>query len=162
MIRGINFRDLVYAMTCLSLAIVVGGAVYEHLAVVPRWTRAIPASLSMFQGESGLYPQAFWIPVHPITTALLGAALLTSWKLKRCANVLVALLGYLVILGVTFVYFVPELIELTATPYSQSVDAALTERAQRWETLSLVRLFALMLLSLVLFLGLAKGPDGEN
>jgi hypothetical protein len=52
---------------CISFIIVIGGATYEHAAVVPRWTAAVPASLAMFQGDYGLAPANFWIAIHPIT-----------------------------------------------------------------------------------------------
>ncbi len=157
-----KIKDLLYALTCLSFAIVIGGAVYEHLAVVPRWTQALPESLSMFQGQYGLYPQAFWIPVHPVTLALFAMALIASWKTARRGNLLVAFIGYAIVLGITFVYFVPELIELTSTSFGRSIDAGLTNRAKLWETLSLVRLSLLIVLSLILLLGLTKNGLAED
>jgi hypothetical protein len=39
-------KDLLYALTCLAFAIIIGGAVYEHLNVVPQWAAAPPVSLS--------------------------------------------------------------------------------------------------------------------
>lgn len=154
-----KLKDLIYAITCLSFAVVIGAAVYEHLAVVPKWTAAPPHSLSMFQGQYGLYAQAFWIPVHPVTLALFVMTLITSWKSGRRFNVLVAFAGYFAVLAVTFAFFVPELIAITSTPFSETVSPELTQRAQLWEKLSLVRLAVLILLSLTLFLGLTKGNE---
>ena len=154
-----NFKNLIYSLACLSFSVVIGAAIYEHLAVVPQWAAGPPASLSMFQGDYGLYPQAFWIPVHPITLALLLLALIISWKSQRRTNVITTLIGYVAILVITFIYFVPELIAITTTPYSDTVDAALTERAEKWEMLSLVRLGFLMLLSLILFMGLTRSNN---
>lgn len=151
-----NFKNIIYSFACLSFSIVIGAAVYEHLAVVPRWAAAPPASLSMFQGQYGLYAQAFWMPIHPVTLALLLITLLLSWKSPRRSNILITLIGYAAVLGITFVYFVPELIAITGTQYSETVDAALTARASKWETLSLVRLVFLIILSINLFLGLTK------
>jgi len=151
-----SFKNFIYSLTCLSFSIIIGAAIYEHLAVVPQWSAAPPASLSMLQGEYGLYAQAFWMPIHPITLVLMILTLLLSWKSPRRVNVAIPLIGYAAILAITFVYFVPELIAITTTPYADTVDAALTERAAQWEMLSLVRLGFLIVLSLVLFSGLTR------
>lgn len=154
-----NFKNLIYSLTCLSFSVIIGSAIYEHLCVVPQWTAGPPASLSMFQGDYGLYPQAFWIPIHPVTVVLMLITLLLSWKSPRRINVLIPFIGYAGVLAITFVYFVPELIAITTTAYADTVDAGLTERAKQWEMLSLVRLGFLVLLSLILFSGLTKNNN---
>ena len=157
-----KFKDLIYAMTCLSFAIIIGAAVYEHLAVVPRWTMAPPASLSMFQGPYGLNAQSFWKPIHPVTMLLFIASLIAFWKSERRTTVLTVFIGYAIVIAVTAVYFVPELIAITSTPFLDIVDADLTKRARLWETLSLVRLAFLILSSLLLFLGLTKSGGNAD
>ena len=151
-----NYKNIIYAFTCLSFAIVIGGAVYEHTAVAPLWSAAPPKSLAMFQGEFGLKADRFWKMIHPITLLLFIATLIAFWKSVRRKNILVALVGYVAILAVTTVYFVPELLSIIESPYSDQPDAGLTARAQMWVTLSLVRLAVLVFLSVSLFLGLAK------
>jgi hypothetical protein len=151
-----DLKNLIYSITCLSFAIVIGGAVYEHLAVVPQWTAAPPRSLAMFQGTYGLQAQNFWKPIHPVTLLLFIATLYTSWKSARKINVLVAAIGYFAVLVITFAFFVPELIAITTTAYADHLDLGLAQRASRWESLSLIRLAFLILLSLVLFFGLTK------
>ena len=154
-----NFKNLIYSLTCLSFSVIIGAAIYEHLAVVPQWAAGPPASLSMFQGDYGLYAQAFWMPIHPITLVLMILTLLLSWKSPRRVNVAIPLIGYAAILAITFVYFVPELIPITTTTYADTVDADLTARAGRWEMLSLVRLGFLIILSLILFSGLTRNAN---
>ena len=151
-----NLKDIFYSIACLSFSIVIGAAVYEHLAVVPQWTAAPPYSLSMFQGEFGLKAQAFWIPIHPITLVLIISTLVLSWKTSRRKNILIALVGYMVILAITALYFVPSLLEITSATYSSTVDPVLTSRAKQWETFSIIRLFTLIGLAIAMFLGLAK------
>lgn len=151
-----KFKDIIYAITCLSFAIVIGAAVYEHLAVVPKWTASPPQSLSMFQGQYGLNAQAFWKPIHPVTLMLFVATLVLCRKSGRRFNLLVSFTGYSLVLAVTAIYFVPELIAITTTPFSQTADPGLASRAQLWEKLSLARLAFLIILSLILFLGLTK------
>jgi hypothetical protein len=60
------------------------------------------------------------------------------------------------ILAITASYFVPELLSITTTAFSESVDAVLTKRASLWETLSLVRLGVLVVLAITLMAGLTK------
>jgi hypothetical protein len=50
----------------------------------------------------------------------------------------------------TGIYFVPELLSIITTPFAESVDEDLVSRASLWETLSLVRLAILILLSILL------------
>jgi hypothetical protein len=152
-------RTLLLIPACISFIIVAGGANYEHLAVVPVWTKAVPASLSMFQGEYGLAAQNFWIPIHPVTIVLLIIGLIANWRTERRAYILVTLGGYLAILAATFVFFVPELMAITQSAYSVTVDSELTRRANFWEALSLVRLVVLVVLAFTLLLGLSKPAE---
>lgn len=149
-------KDLLYSVSCLAFIIVIGGAVYEHLNMVPTWSAAPPASLSMFQGKYGLKPDLFWKLIHPINLVLFIFCLITHWKSERRKNLLIVIVSYVLILVITGVYFVPELISITRTPFSNSSDAILTNRASMWETLSLARLGALLVLSIVLLMGLTK------
>src|SRR5687768_1650401 len=151
-----DFKNIIYAFACLSFAVVVGAAIYEHVAVVPRWSAAPPASLSMFQGKYGLDPAPFWMYIHPVTLLLLVASLILFWKTGRRQHLLINSIGYVVILVITFAHFVPELIAITRTAWSEEVDPALVKRAKLWETLSLVRLSVLVVLAIVLFLGLTR------
>ena len=155
-------RNLLLIIACISFVVVIGGAVYEHLALVPVWTSAVPSSLTVFQGEYALKAQNFWIPVHPVTIVLMVAALIANWRTDRRWLIILPLAGYLIILGVTFFYFVPELMALTQTPYSETVDAALTARANTWETLSLVRLGFLFILAFTLLSSLATPTDSRS
>ena len=98
----------------------------------------------------------FWMSVHPVTLLLFVITLVISWKTKRKKNVLIALGGYIVILLVTASFFLPELIELTSAPYSDTIDASLQLRANRWVVLSLIRLGVLIVLGMNLLLGLTK------
>ena len=149
-----NVKEILYASACLSFSVVIGAAAYEHLAVVPQWSAAPPVSLSMFQGKYGLNAAAFWVPIHPVTLLLMIAALAVAWNTQGRKNAGIALAGYASIIVITGMYFVPELLAITGTPFSETVDPALTARANRWELLSLVRLAAMVGLAFVLFLGL--------
>ena len=154
-------KTLLLILGCISFIIVLGGATYEHAAVVPVWSSAVPESLSMFQGKYGLVPRPFWMSVHPVTIVLLVTALIANWKTPRRPYILATLVGYAAVLAITFVYFVPELMAIIQTPYSATVDADLTRRAHVWETLSLVRMCGLIFLAIVLLLGLSTPVDAK-
>ena len=62
----------------------------------------------------------------------------------------------MLILVVTHIYFVPELMELTGTPFSDTVDPSLQDRGSLWINLSLIRAAILIVLSLNLLLTFAK------
>ena len=152
-------KDLLYALTCLCFTIMIGGAVYEHLNVVPQWSAAPPQSLSMFQGEYGLKPGAFWMVIHPVNFVLFIITLILHWKTARRKTVAGVLMLYMAIIVITAIYFVPELMSIINTPFSPTANAGLTQRASLWETLSLVRLGILLVMAVVLFLGLTKGAQ---
>jgi hypothetical protein len=113
----------------------------------------------MFQGDYGAAPFRFWIPVHPITVVLLVAALIANWKTERRKCILLALGGYVVVLLVTVLYFVPGVMAILQSPYSATVDPALTRRANVWEALSLVRLVGSFALAVILLWGLSKSGE---
>ena len=149
-------KDLLYSITCLAFAIIIGGAVYEHLNVVPQWAAGPPASLKMFQGEYGLKPELFWMIIHPVNILLFIVTLILHWRSVRRKNLLIVVSAYIGILIVTAIFFVPELISITSVAYSPTLDAELTRRAELWEILSIARLAVLVILSIILFTGLTK------
>lgn len=149
--------NLLLSLALLSYIIVIGGAVYEHSAMVPQWTAAPPASLALFQGAYGLKAQNFWIPIHPVTLLLMTAALMTNWRSARRRTISLSMGAYVLVLVITFSLFVPELIAITGTPYSDTVDAALQARAGKWEALSLVRL-AFLIINAIVFLSALTLP----
>ncbi len=157
-----HVRNLLLSLACLSFIIVIGGAVYEHIAVVPRWSVAPPSSLAMFQGPYGLNPAPFWQIIHPITLAFFIAALVANWKTQRRRLILIAFGGYFLVLVITALYFVPELISITTISFSETVDAELTKRAGQWETLSLVRLTFLIGLAITLLMSLARSTTKQE
>ncbi|GGH22150.1 hypothetical protein GCM10007423_03780 [Dyadobacter endophyticus] len=149
-----SFPNILQILASIAFITIIGAATYEHAAVVPVWSAAPPRSLSMFQGEYGLQAVNFWKPVHPVAILLLAAALVANWRQPSRRQLLIVVSGYVVILGLTAVYFVPELLAITTSAYSPAVNGDLAERAQTWEKLSLVRLSGLLVLAVVLLHGL--------
>jgi hypothetical protein len=145
-----SFSNIFLIMASIAFITIIGAAIYEHAAVVPVWSMAPPVSLSMFQGQFGIQPANFWMPVHPVTTVLLAAALIANWKQARRKQILIVLGCYLLILMITAVYFVPELLAITTSAYSAAKSLDLTMRADMWEKLSLLRLGVLLVLAGIL------------
>jgi hypothetical protein len=154
-------RTLLLMLASISFIVVIGGAIYEHLTMVPVWTSAAPASLAMFQGDYAVAAFRFWIPIHPITVILLIAALVANWKTERRKPIALVLGGYILVLVVTFAFFVPELLSITRSAYSPAVDSALTQRAKFWESMSLVRLAWMLLLAVILTFGLTRSGEPQ-
>ncbi len=149
-------------LAAIAFVTVIGGAVYEHLAVVPVWASAVPASLTMFQGEYALAAARFWMSVHPVTLVSLMAAMILNWRSERREYIIATIAGYAAILAVTTVWFVPELLAITQSAYSPTIDPGLTQRAETWETYSLIRLAFLLILAINLLFGLTMpGPTAE-
>ena len=155
-------RKLLLILGSICFIVVIGGATYEHLGIVPVWTSAAPASLAMFQGEYAIMPQRFWIPIHPVTMLLLVFALIANWRTAARKFILTAIAGYVIILVTTFVFFVPELLSITQSTFGPTIDTELTRRAKMWETLSLARLGVLFVLAVVLLLGMSKAGGETN
>jgi hypothetical protein len=149
-------KNFALTFACMAFIIVIGGAVYEHVTMVPKWAAAPPLSLSMFNGKYGLNSGPFWIPVHPVTLILLIAALVVNRKTPRQKNILIVLGMYVAILVITFIFFVPELMDIIKTPYSTTIDPDLQARAALWENLSLVRLGVMFVMAYLLLTSLAK------
>lgn len=152
-------KNFTLIIACISFVTVLGAGVYEHVVVIPQWSAAPPASLTMFAGQYGLHAENFWIPIHPITLFFLGGALIANWYSNRRKKILIVLCSYILILALTFGYFVPELILLIGTPVHDITDPDLLRRASAWETLSLIRLSMLVVLSFILLSALTKSHD---
>ncbi|HVQ55256.1 MAG TPA: hypothetical protein VMS29_00745 [Pyrinomonadaceae bacterium] len=154
-----TFRTIVLILASISFIIVIGGAVYEHVGLVPVWASAAPASLTMFQGEYAIRPFRFWMPIHPITVVLLLLALAFNWKTERRNFILTTIVGYAIVLAVTFLYFVPELMSIIQSVYATTTDPELTQRAQSWEFRSQIRLGSMLIMAFILLFGLSKPSE---
>lgn len=154
-----TIKNFLYGLSCFLFTLIIGAGVYEHIAIWPHAFAAIPASLGMFQGEYGLESAPFWMNIHPLTLLVFFITLFTSWKTARKKHVLLAVIGYVVVLIATFTYYVPELIELIETPFSPEVNQQLTRRGTLWENLSLVRAGFMLIVAAYLYAGAFKSGE---
>jgi hypothetical protein len=136
------------ATACFLL--VCGAGAYEHVVLVPVWTADPPASLAMFHGLHPLESERWWRVVHGPTLLLELVALVLLRGQARRRFVAIASGGYVVVLAVTLVWFVPELLALIEDPNAGIPAVEWKARADRWELLSLVRLAVMLLLGAAL------------
>jgi ubiquinone/menaquinone biosynthesis C-methylase UbiE len=114
------------------MVLVVGGSLYEHLAVDPVW----PANGSVIQPDhGGVNRKLFWIPLHVALTLALPLALWGAWRIRGARRwLLVATGSYVAMRLWTMLYFVPRALQFEAEGVA---DAG---AAQTWVLLSTLRL----------------------
>lgn len=151
-----NIKNFFYSITCISLCIPFGAGLYEHIAVWPNAYSELPKSLAMFQGPYGLEPAPFWMAIHPVTVVLFAITLFLHWKTTRRNSILIPFAIYFGILVITAIYFVPNLMLITNTPYSDTVDSSLQKMGDAWEAFSWVRLVIGYFAVYLLIIGLTK------
>ena len=154
-----SIKTIMLILASISFITVIGGAIYEHVAAIPVWKLAPPVSLTMFQGEYGITPFHFWKAIHPVTMLLLIVSLIANWKSDRRKLIIVTIVGYAIVLVITFTYFVPNLLDIIETPSDVLASESLATRAATWEALSLVRLACIIGLAIALLFSLTKGNE---
>ncbi len=145
--------DLTLLFACFSVALAVGGGIYESMVINPLWSAQPPASFAIIQKGTGVPLQRFWIPVHALITIVLVASLITNWKYAdRRQLILIALISYVVMRVWSFAYFIPEMLRFQTVPLDQPQSAGLLNRVSRWtrltwfrEPLDLITYFCLLI-----------------
>ena len=153
-----NSKNIFYVLACISYCLIIGAGTYEHFSVWPVAFSEPPKSLTIFQGNYSLLAEPFWSFIHPVTIVLFFVTLALNWKTERKKYILFTLVIYIIAVIATFIYYVPELKSIIATPFADTVDANLQKRGSLWITLSKVRLTFLFISAFVLLLGLTR-PD---
>jgi len=78
--------------------------------------------------------------VHPLLLLAFIATAALNWSTVELRNgVLITVAGYVVVLLVTALYYVPELMRLTGTADGGIPNVEWGRRARRWELLSILR-----------------------
>jgi hypothetical protein len=134
-----TMAEIFLRLAVLGWGVLCGGIVYEHVAVVPQWSKQPPASLAMWSGPYRVMAERFWKAIHPVVILLLAASLAAAWSTDQRSALSVVLGGYLVVIAVTAVWFVPELLKLTQDPDAPIPPDEWRARARRWERLSHAR-----------------------
>jgi hypothetical protein len=149
-----------FALT-VSFLILLGGGNYEAINVTHRVASAPPKSLAMLQGPYGFFPIFFWIIFHPLTELLFVLALIFNWRVSRYRRklLIIAFSGTILIRIITMLYFAPETGVIASAPFSDTVDQALLERTQLWETLNYFRLAAYYIIAVILIFAVNRNTD---
>ncbi|MCU1275000.1 MAG: hypothetical protein JWO48_2431 [Bryobacterales bacterium] len=135
-----TIADLMLLFACFSVALAVGGGIYESMVVMPQWSAQPPASFAIIQKGTGVPLQRFWIPVHILITIGLLGSLITNWNYAdRKRLIIVALISYLVMRAWSFAYFIPEMLRFQDVPLDQPPTAALLDRVRTWTRLTWFR-----------------------
>jgi hypothetical protein len=136
------------AVAFTAWGIVCGAALYEHVAVIPVWTRNPPETIAFLQPPNGLQAAIWWQSIHPIVLLSLVAALVACWRNQPVRRSIAAIIGgYVVVLALTAAWFVPELLTLTTDPTAEIDPAEWKMRADRWEVMSLARIAFMLVLT---------------
>lgn len=153
-------RAVLWAAMLAAVAVCAAGS-YEHVVIVPEWTEAPPASLAMFHGPYGIDTGRWWRVVHVPTLLLALAAFLILPGHPRRGLIGGAALSYIVVLGATAAWFLPELVALTSDVGAPLAPQVWRERAQRWEAASLSRLAVMYANAGLLVWAVAAPPPGR-
>jgi hypothetical protein len=157
-----NTKNILYALTCISFSMVLGAGIYEHVAIWPSAFSEPPRSLTMFQGAYKLNAAPFWQSIHPVTMVLFITTLALNWRTPRRRYVLIPLIAYVVILAITFAFFVPTLLQITGTTYSDTVREDLQDLGRLWVNLSLARAAVLLICAAMLMVGMTKSEENTK
>lgn len=120
-------------LLCFSMAAALGGGLYEHIVLIPMWSKSPPSSFSIIQPTTGVPLQLFWIPVHAMITLFIILSLVMTWSDVTVRRLLlVALASYIVMRVWSGLYFIPEMIAFQKVPLDSAPSAELAGRVSRW------------------------------
>ncbi len=155
------FCDLTLWAAIFSLAIAIGGAVYQLMVIVPVWLQNLPGSLVAF-GKSDVKPAAFWTSpfLRAMTGATMIASVLANWNTPRQYWVLVSCLFFAAAVAATIGYFVPRLKKMGLLGNGPSPDdpGALTKMLHSWLFADKFRFYLLLLPAFFLLLKALSVP----
>jgi len=120
-------------LLCLSMALAIGGGLYEHLVLTPLWSASPPSSFAMIQPGTGVPLQKFWIPVHTAITVFLMLSLFFTWRQMEVRRLLLIGLGSYIVMRVwSGLFFIRERLAFQHVPLDAPPSAELSARVARW------------------------------
>jgi hypothetical protein len=120
-------------LLCFSMAAAIGGGLFEHIVLVPLWSKSPPSSFSIIQPETGVPLQNFWIPVHAAITLFVITSLILTWKEKKVRSLLLIGLGSYIVMRVwSFIFFIREMLAFQKVPLDSSPSPELSARVASW------------------------------
>ncbi len=152
----------------LMLAIILwgtllGGVAYSHLVYFPVYLSDLPASAIVVNGPYGLNDGIFWMLIHPLLIISLAGALILNWNSgSRRKLIAISFAIYVVVLLISFYYFVPELTLFKHSPESTISASEWLGRGKRWQRLSWLRGLTMYFAILPLLFALTKPPNAKE
>ena len=160
---SLGLRTISLMLSIVLWGTLLGGVAYSHLVYFPVYLSGLPDSAVLVNGPYGLSDARFWVTIHPLLILSLIITLSLNWGLKsRRKLILISFVVYVVILVISFPYFVPELIAFSQSPQSGLSRAAWLARGQRWLILSCVRGAICYAAFVPLLLALTKSGDVQE
>jgi hypothetical protein len=128
----LNIRNLTLMALIIRCFAQIGAQLFALSVVASTLAEAPPRSFAMLEGQYRYDSSSFWSTVPPITALLFIISVVANWKTPRRTLLLVSF-GLFLIGGVLAgMLLEPEFAAITATGYSDTVDAALQSRAASW------------------------------
>ena len=120
-------------LLCLSMALAIGGGLYEHLVLTPLWSASPPSSFAIIQPGTGVPLQKFWIPVHTAITVFLILSLVLMWRQMEVRRLLLIGLGSYIVMRVwSGLYFIREMLAFQKISLDSLPSAELSARVASW------------------------------
>lgn len=120
-------------LLCLSMAVALGGGLYEHIVLTPIWSKSPPSSFAIIQPHTGVPLQRFWIPVHGAISVFMLSSIFLTWNDAAVrALLLIAFASYVVMRVWSGVFFIPQMLAFQKIPPDFPPSAELSERVARW------------------------------
>ena len=145
-------------LTIILWANIIEAITYSHIAFLPSYLSHLPESSILVTGNYPIEEGKFWTMIHPLTVLSLIITILLNWKNNSRRKYLLISLGiYALALIATFTYFLPELGAFRESNSATTISAEeWLARGQRWQSLSLIRGFGMLIGFLMLLVALTK------
>lgn len=120
-------------LLCLSMAVALGGGLYEHVVLNPIWSKLPPESFAIIQRGTGVPLQRFWIPVHGAISVFILSSLFLTWSDVTVRGLLlIAFVSYVVMRLWSGVYFIPRMLAFQRVPPDSPASTELSAQVARW------------------------------
>lgn len=157
-----NLSNFVLMLAIVLWGTLLGGVVYSHLVYFPAYLSDLPASAVIVNGPYGMNDGKFWVIIHTLLIISLVVALVFNWGNSRRKLIALSFVVYVVVLLISFYYFVPELTLFQHSPESTVPAAEWLARGRRWQRLSWLRGVAMYLAYVPLIFALTKPANDSK
>jgi hypothetical protein len=158
-----SFGTFALMVAIILWGTLLGGVAYSHLVYFPVYLSSLPGSAVVVNGPYAMNDGIFWMIIHPLLITSLVAALVLNWNSpSRRKLIAVSFIVYVVVLLISFSFFVPELTLFKHSPESTVPPAEWIARGRRWQRLSWLRGLVMYLAIVPLLFGLTKPAAGSR